>query len=132
MSDWTSLGTVSDADGLDVEVSGDEHGSILLEHAMGSVEITAGWLAALTELIDRAAVPGQPPAAEAAERMAITPDGDVKPVSQFTADEKWWCDGEECCDGENCDGDHLKAPHVHPWHGPARPVDLLTGGEIPA
>ena len=74
----------------------------------------------------------QPTEAPAGERMAITPDGDIKPVAQFAADEKWWCDGEECCDGENCDGDHLKVPHVHPYTGPARPVDLLTGGEIPA
>ena len=28
-------------------------------------------------------------------RMAITPDGVLKPVSEFSAEDKWWCDGEE-------------------------------------
>lgn len=56
-------------------------------------------------------------------RMAIDPDGNVKPVSEFAAEEKWWCDGEDC-------GEDLGYPHVHTYTTGARAVDLLTGREI--
>lgn len=59
------------------------------------------------------------------ERMAIDPDGEVKPVSEFTPAEKWWCDGEDCDGGPL--GPSLPVPHVHPYTGPALAVDLLTG-----
>jgi hypothetical protein len=54
--------------------------------------------------------------------MAVTGDGALKPVSEFTADEKWWCDGEEC-------GDPPGRPHVHCMMH-RHPVDLLTGRSI--
>lgn len=58
------------------------------------------------------------------ERLAVDPDGKVKPVSEFTAAEKWWCDGEEC-DGDRSD------PHVHTYGKRAvRAGDLLTGKEL--
>lgn len=61
--------------------------------------------------------------ADPAQRMAITPDGVVKPVSEFAAEEKWWCDGEDCNGSTTVDG-----PHVHPgWGLPTLRVDLLTG-----
>lgn len=57
-----------------------------------------------------------------AEQLAITEGGTHKPVSDFTAAEKWWCDGEEC-------GDRPGRPHVHcMMHRHA--VDLLTGHSI--
>jgi hypothetical protein len=54
--------------------------------------------------------------------MAITPDGDLKPVTDFTEDEKWWCDDADTLP-------HLNGiPHVHPgWGLPDLAVDLLTG-----
>jgi len=59
------------------------------------------------------------------EQMAVTEDGTLKPVSEFTAAEKWWCDGEEC------DGWPLTVPHVHTYGDrPTRAVDLLTGKEL--
>lgn len=57
------------------------------------------------------------------EQMAVTGDGTFKPVSEFTPAEKWWCTGEECY-GE------FTFPHTHPYWGPERRVDLLTGKEI--
>jgi hypothetical protein len=53
----------------------------------------------------------------AATPLAITPDGDLKPVADFTEDEKWWCDCES-----------KPGPHVHPgWGLGVLAVDLLTG-----
>jgi hypothetical protein len=69
-------------------------------------------------------LPGRGSACAVAEQMAITDTGTLKPVSEFSAKEKWWCDGEDC------DGWPLTAPHVHPMGAPARAVDLLTGREI--
>jgi len=58
------------------------------------------------------------------DRMAVDPDGKVKRVSEFTADERWWCDGEDC-------GQDLGYPHVHTYGDrPTRAVNLLTGWEI--
>jgi hypothetical protein len=55
------------------------------------------------------------------KRMAITPDGDLKPVSEFTGAEKWWSDGGDCDCG-------MSAPHVHPgWGLPTLRVNLLNG-----
>ena len=61
-----------------------------------------------------------------AEQVAITESGALKPVSEFTRAEKWWCDGEDC------GGCGIPGPHVHPYDslripGGALPVDLLTG-----
>jgi hypothetical protein len=54
--------------------------------------------------------------------MAITEGGTLKPAAEFTAAEKWWCDGEDC-------GDAPGSPHVHcMMHRHA--VDLLTGKTI--
>ena len=60
--------------------------------------------------------------------MAITEHGTLKPVAEFTRQEKWWCDGEDC--GGPGGPDLPGTPHVHPMHGPARPVGLLTGREV--
>lgn len=68
----------------------------------------------LDELAQEAPAPDQ--------RMAITPEGDLKPVAEFTAEERWWCDGEEC-DGYPV----ADAPHVHVAGFETRRVDLLTG-----
>jgi hypothetical protein len=57
------------------------------------------------------------------DRMAITPDGDIRRVCEFAPGDKWWCDGEDC------DDDCLRFPHVHPLWGPALRVDLLTGND---
>jgi hypothetical protein len=55
-------------------------------------------------------------------RMAIDPDGKVKPVSESRAEDKWWCDGEEC-------GEEKQPPHVHcMMHRHA--VDIATGRSI--
>jgi hypothetical protein len=62
---------------------------------------------------------------EDAPLMAVTPEGTLKPVSEFTPAEKWWCDGEDCNGGPL--GPSLPVPHVHPYTGPALAVDLLTG-----
>ena len=52
-----------------------------------------------------------------ARPMAITAEGTLKPVADFGAAEKWWCD---CRDKDG--------PHVHPRDlSPALSVDLLTG-----
>lgn len=61
----------------------------------------------------------------AAEQLAIDENGNLKPVSEFTPAEKWWCDGEDCASVER--GPSLPGPHVHPYTGPALAVDLLTG-----
>jgi hypothetical protein len=53
--------------------------------------------------------------------MAVSGDV-VKPVSEFTAEEKWWCDGEEC-------GDESSPPHVHCMMH-RHNVDLVTGMSI--
>lgn len=68
----------------------------------------------------------EPAALAAADaRMAVDPDGKLKPVSEFSADERWWCDGEEC-------GEDRGYPHVHTYGSrPTRRVDLETGWEIP-
>jgi hypothetical protein len=42
------------------------------------------------------------------------------PVPDIT--DKWWCDDEDC-------GGGIDYPHVHPWWGPLRPVDIDTGEE---
>lgn len=56
--------------------------------------------------------------------MAITPDGDLKPVREFSAGEKWWCDGKDC--GGLDDSGLPPAPHVHcEMH--THLVDLQTG-----
>jgi hypothetical protein len=62
--------------------------------------------------------------------MAVDPDGNIKPVADFTPAEKWWCDGEDCGGGPL--GPSLPVPHVHPYTGPALAVDLLTGMDIRA
>lgn len=54
-----------------------------------------------------------------AERVAITPDGVLKPVSEFADGERWWCDGEEC-------GEEDQPPHVHCMMH-RHVVDLATG-----
>ena len=56
-----------------------------------------------------------------AEQMAITPDGDLKPVTEFSERDKWWC---ECRDS--------RRPHVHcPWGGMhIHVVDLETGETV--
>lgn len=64
-----------------------------------------------------------------AERTAITPGGEIKPAADFTAKEKWWCDGEDC------GGCGVSGPHVHPYDsisiaGGALPVDPLTGRTV--
>ena len=56
------------------------------------------------------------------QRMAIDPDGKVKPVSEFSADERWWCDGEDC-------GEEGQPPHVHCMMH-RHLVDLVTGRSI--
>jgi hypothetical protein len=56
-------------------------------------------------------------------RTAITPGGKVKPVSEFSDGEKWWCDGEEC-------GEEGQPPHVHCMMH-RHLVDLETGRSIP-
>lgn len=62
-----------------------------------------------------------------AERMAVTPGGEVKPVADFTAKEKWWCDGEDC--GGLDDSGKPVPPHVHcEMH--THLVDLLTGRSV--
>lgn len=65
---------------------------------------------------------GVPGASTAGQNVQMASDGDggLKPVGEFTRDEKWWCDGEDC-DGQ------YGGPHVHPYVGPALVVDLLTG-----
>ena len=61
------------------------------------------------------------PPAPPDDRVAITPDGDLKPVSGFKPGEKWWCDGEDC-------SADLGYPHVHDgWGAGTLAVDLLTG-----
>lgn len=57
--------------------------------------------------------------AEGAQRMAIDPDGIVKSVAEFSAEEKWWCEGEDC-------DDYMTEPHVHCQMHVHR-VDLITG-----
>ena len=57
-------------------------------------------------------------------QLAVTEDGSLKPVAEFTEREKWWCDGEDC------GGCFIAGPHVHPMSGPALPVDLLTGWTV--
>lgn len=56
--------------------------------------------------------------------MAVDPDGNVKPVSEFRPDEVWWCDDADCSGPL---GAALPVAHVHPYTGPALAVDLLTG-----
>ena len=71
-------------------------------------------------MTDTGTAPGDQP------RMAIDPDGNVKPVSEFTAGERWWCEGEDC------DGDY-RDPHVHVADGccgSVRMVDLETGRDV--
>lgn len=151
-----SLGFVQTRQRAHVQVIAKDDGGVSLVdlRTLAAVDLDGENRDALRELLGRAAVPGRRvrhgPAcgcapckagpgyaarragahgqAEAAhdsgERMAADPDGTVKPVSEFTPDEKWWCDGEDC-DGEDCD--LPGTPHVHPMHGPALPVDLLTG-----
>lgn len=84
--------------------------------------------------VERGEWPHRPPVLKAAEpprqwhpspddtRLALVADSDVvKPVSEFTAAEKWWCDGEDC-DGE------YEGPHVHAgWGASTLAVDLRTG-----
>lgn len=55
------------------------------------------------------------------EPLAITPDGKLIPVSEFSEADKWWCDCED-----------MDVPHVHtPWGPPrTRAVDLLTGRDF--
>jgi hypothetical protein len=61
------------------------------------------------------------------ERMAITPDGDLRPVAEFSEQDKWWCDCAE-----------MRRPHVHSpnWGGKGGavvvtiPVDLETGKSV--
>lgn len=60
-----------------------------------------------------------------AEQLAKAGDGTLKPASEFTPAEKWWCDGEDCDGGPL--GPSLPVAHVHPYSGPALAVDLLTG-----
>lgn len=57
-----------------------------------------------------------------AEQLAITADGKHKPVSEFSDEERWWCDGQEC-------GDDPGSPHVHcMMHRHA--VDLFSGQSV--
>jgi len=88
---------------------------VALERISGAEAETTG---AVTDGPERVASGREAP--QASDRMAITPEGALKPVTEFSAEEKWWCDGEDC-DGARTD------PHVHPYVGPALPVDLLTG-----
>jgi hypothetical protein len=55
-------------------------------------------------------------------RMAVDEHGNVKPAGEFTAAEKWWCDGGEC-DGL------FSGPHVHCMMHVHR-VDLITGKAV--
>lgn len=57
-----------------------------------------------------------------AEQLAITGDGVLKPVSEFTPAEKWWCDGEDC-------GGLYSYPHVHCMMHSHR-VDIETGKSV--
>ena len=67
MSDWTSLGPVLDIDGNEIEVKRHASGAIALERewAQSAIVIPPAGRDRLAELLQRAAMPGQPPAAEA-------------------------------------------------------------------
>ena len=63
-----------------------------------------------------------------AEQLAITENGTLKPVTEFSRAEKWWCDGEDC-GGDGPNGPDLPVPHVHcQMH--VHKVNLLTGLSI--
>lgn len=59
---------------------------------------------------------------DAGTRMAIDPDGKLKPVSELSAEDKWWCDGEDC-------GEEDQPPHVHCMMH-RHLVDLVTGKTV--
>ena len=120
----TETGEAFDSHGRRVGIGRDRSGALYLDFGLHLYLFEDGERDKLREGIDRSAMPG-PAAPEADARVTIDGDGKVKPVSEFTAKEKWWCDGEDCDGGPL--GPSLPVPHVHPYGGPALAVDLLTG-----
>lgn len=60
MSDWTVVGTVKDVNGQDVEVLRNGGGGVKISDPWNDLEFYAEVAVDLGELLDRAAMPGQP------------------------------------------------------------------------